>query len=244
LKKGADILTIFPGFFDATGYGVLGQAAKEGLYEVKAHDLRDYTEDRHRSTDDTPYGGGAGMVMLAAPIIKAVEAVDPGHSACRIILCPRGTAFTQEIAGELSSKDRLLFLCGRYEGVDERVRCLFDREISLGDFVLSGGEAAALAVVDAVARLVPGVLGNSLSAGDESFAAGMLEYPQYTRPREICGQKVPEVLFSGDHAAIARWRKGMALLLTRRRRPDLFARLRLTEKDWELLEEAGAEEKN
>jgi tRNA (guanine37-N1)-methyltransferase len=240
VKKGADIITIFPGFFDAADYGVLGQAAKDGLYEVRARDLRDFTTDRHRSTDDTPFGGGAGMVMLAGPVFRAVEAVDQAHSSYRILLTPRGEPFSQKTAADLALKERLLILCGRYEGFDERIASLFDAEVSAGDFVLSGGEPAALAIVDAVARLVPGVLGNERSIVDESFAAGMLEYPQYTRPREICGQKVPEVLFTGDHAAISRWRRGMALSLTRKRRPDLFARLKLSEGDWELLEEAEA----
>ena len=236
--QGADIITIFPGFFAAAEFGVLGQAIKDGRYLFKAHDLRDYTTDRHRSTDDTPYGGGAGMVMLAEPILRALEAIDPGHAAHRILLSPRGRPLTQALARELAALPRLVMLCGRYEGVDARVMPHLDREISLGDFVLSGGEPAALCLVDAVARLIPGILGNADSIADESFSHGLLEYPQYTKPREISGQKVPEVLFSGDHGAIARWRRGQALLITKARRPDLWAKTSLTEADEQLLERA------
>ena len=234
----ADIITIFPGFFSAAGFGVFGQAIKDGKYGLAAHDLRDYTTDRHRSTDDSPFGGGAGMVMLAEPLLRALDAIEPGHTAHRNLLSPRGDLLTQALARELAAYPRLVMVCGRYEGVDERVRAHLDRELSVGDFVLSGGEAAALCVVDAVVRLIPGVLGNAESIADESFSHGLLEYPQYTRPREISGQKVPEVLLSGDHAAINRWRRGQAMLITKRRRPDLFVKLALDEKDCELLEQA------
>ncbi|MBI5526375.1 MAG: tRNA (guanosine(37)-N1)-methyltransferase TrmD [Deltaproteobacteria bacterium] len=240
MSRGADIITIFPEFFVAAGFGVLGQAIRDGVFELRCHDLRDHTTDRHRSTDDTPYGGGAGMVMLCEPIFRALDSVDPDHVANRILLTPRGEVLNQGIVREIAAHERLVLVCGRYEGVDERVTGRVDREISLGDFVLSGGETAALALVDAVARLVPGVLGNARSLEDESFSQGILEYPQYTRPREISGQRVPEVLFSGDHAAIARWRRGRALLDTKKRRPDLWRALSLSEDDYGLVEDAEA----
>jgi tRNA (guanine37-N1)-methyltransferase len=238
MSRGADIITIFPGFFASAGFGVLGVAIRDGLFDLKCHDLRDFAADRHRSTDDAPYGGGAGMVMLCEPIFRALDSVDPDHSACRILLTPRGEVLDQKVVRGIAEHERLVLVCGRYEGVDERVAARIDREISLGDFVLSGGEIAALALVEAVARLSPGVLGNAESLQDESFSEGILEYPQYTRPREISGQRVPEVLFSGDHAAIARWRRGRALLDTKKRRPDLWRALSLSEDDRGLVEEA------
>ena len=238
MTQGEAITTIFRGFFATAEFGVLGQAVKDGRYLFKAHDLGDYATDRHRSTDDTPYGGGAGMVMLAEPILRALEAIDPGHGAHHVLLTPRGVPLTQALARELAGFPRLVIVCGRYEGVDERVVPHLDREVSLGDFVLSGGEPAALCLLDAVARFVPGVLGNDESIADESFAHGLLEYLQYTRPREISGQNVPEVLLSGDHGAVARWRRTQALLLTRERRPDLWERVTLTKEDSKLLAQA------
>jgi len=242
--KRFDVITIFPDFFGVVRFGVVGNAIKDGIIEFKAHDLRDYTEDRHHVTDDTPYGGGAGMVMLAAPIIKAVESIDPHHESLRILLAPRGVVFNQTVAREFAGGKNILVLCGRYEGVDERVAPLFDMEISLGDYILSGGEPAVLVLLDSVARLIPGVLGNELSTEDESFTAGLVEYPHYTKPRVINGQKVPEVLFSGNHAEIRKWRRMMSLDLTRKRRPDLFSRIKLSDEDSKLLERADNADEN
>ena len=233
------VVTIFPeilkGFLEAS---LVGKARRKGLLEVALIDPRDFATDRHRTVDDAPYGGGAGMVMKAEPIRGALGRAGPCH---RVLLTPQGRPLDQEIARDLAGRSPLLLFCGRYEGVDERVRAWFDEEISLGDFVLSGGEVAAMAVVEAVSRLVPGVLGNEESIAVESFAAGLLEYPQYTRPEEVDGRRVPEVLLSGDHARIARWRRGQALRRTRDRRPDLFAGLDPTEEDLEILAEIDAE---
>jgi len=238
--KRFNVITIFPGFFDVAEYGVVGNAIRDGIIELKIHDLRSFTDDRHHVTDDTPYGGGAGMVMLAAPIIKAVESIDPHHEFLRILLAPRGVVFNQVVARNLAAGKDILVLCGRYEGVDERAASIFDMEISLGDYILSGGEPAVLVLLDSVARLIPGVLGNEMSKEDESFSAGLVEYPQYTKPRVINGQKVPEVLFSGNHAEIRKWRRMMSLDLTKKRRPDLFSKIKLSNDDLKLLEKAGS----
>jgi tRNA (guanine37-N1)-methyltransferase len=243
-----DILTIFPDWFEGPlSTSLLGRAVADGRLDVRTHDLRRFTTDRHRSVDDTPYGGGAGMVMRPDVWIAAAEAVwndlPPSATAGRsgppdgathvaggprprtVLLTPRGQPFTQHLAREFASEERLVLLCGRYEGIDERVHELVATdEVSIGDYVLFGGEVAAAAVIEAVTRLAPGVVGNDASPEDESFAAGLLEYPHYTRPAEIRGQRVPDVLTSGDHGAIARWRHERAVELTRRRRPDLVAR--------------------
>jgi len=226
-----DVFTIFPewfsGPFDAS---LLGKARVDGLLDVRVHDLRDHTTDRHRSVDDAPYGGGAGMVLAPEPIFAAVEAVDPPRPL--LLLAAAGRRFDQASAVELAAGDGFSLLCGRYEGVDQRVADhLCDGELSIGDYVLAGGEAAAAVVIDAVVRLRAGVMGNESSADDESFAAGRLEYPQYTRPAEYRGHAVPEVLLSGDHARIARWRRAQSLHRTRRRRPDLLDGLALTSSD-------------
>jgi tRNA (guanine37-N1)-methyltransferase len=217
-----DVFTIFPewfaGPFDAS---LLGKARAAGRLDLRVHDLRAHTTDRHRSVDDTPYGGGAGMVMAPEPIFAAVEAATPARPL--LLLSAAGRRFDHSVATELAVGDGFSLLCGRYEGVDQRVADeLCDGELSVGDFVLAGGEAAAAVVVDAVARLVPGVMGNEASATDESFAAGLLEYPQYTRPAEFRGHAVPEVLLSGDHARVERWRRAQALRRTLARRPDLL----------------------
>ena len=233
-----ELITLFPGM--VSGYlaaSILGKAQERGQLAVTVTDLRRFAEGKHRVTDDTPYGGGAGMVMKVDPLVGALEAARaraPGARA--LLMSPRGPTFTQAKARELAAHPGgLILVCGRYEGVDERVMPYLDGELSLGDFILMGGEVAALAVVDAVARLLPGVLGNEVSSVTESFEEGLLEHPQYTRPVVFRGAGVPEVLQSGDHARIARWRRWKALQLTRERRPDLYARLVLTPADLKLL---------
>ncbi len=242
-----DIITIFPGLFEPfLSSGVLGRAVASGVVEVRVVDLRDHTEDRHRTTDDRPYGGGAGMVMKVEPIARAIDALrSEGPEGTVVLLTPQGKTFDQETAQRYAKKDRVILVCGRYEGVDERVRARYvDEELSVGDFVLSGGEPAALVVLDAVARLKEGTLGCQGSLDEESFSGNLLEYPQYTRPPEFEGAAVPEVLLSGDHGAVKRWRRRNALLNTFRRRPDLLARASLTPEDRDLLRAAlsGEEE--
>ena len=217
-----DVFTIFPDYLDGPlGVSLLGRARDTGVLDVRVHDLREHSTDRHRSVDDAPLGGGPGMVMMAEPIFAAVEYVDPPRPL--LLLTPGGRRFEQPVAAELAAGDGFSLLCGRYEGVDQRVADhLCDGELSVGDFVLAGGEAAALVVVEAVARLVPGVLGNEASINDESFADGLLEYPQYTRPAEFREWSAPEVLRSGDHARIAQWRRDEARRRTREHRPDLL----------------------
>ena len=220
-----DIVTIFPGFFASPlATGLLGKAGERGLVQVRLHDLRTWAADRHRSVDDAPFGGGAGMVMLPGPWFEALDALQADGPAHVVLLAPDGRRFDQATATRLAGEPRLVLCCGRYEGVDERVRSRVDEILSIGDFVLAGGESAALVVLDAVARLVPGVMGNAASAADESFAAGLLEHPQYTRPAVYRGLEVPAVLRSGDHGAIARWRLAQAVERTRRLRPDLLDR--------------------
>jgi len=240
-----EILTLFPRM--CAGYlaeSILGKAQESGLLAVKVVDVRDHAAGKHKVTDDAPYGGGAGMVMKPEPLTEAIEGARsrlPGASV--ILMSPRGVRLDQQVAREVAAGGRAILVCGRYEGIDERVRAVVDREVSLGDFVLTGGELAALAVVDAAARFIPGVLGNASSAGQESFSGedGLLEHPHYTRPPEYRGMHVPVVLLSGDHRRIERWRRREALLATRERRPDLFARLALTEEDLRLIE-AGDDE--
>ena len=235
-----DIFTIFPGMVEAyAGESILGRAGVAGHLDVRAHDLRLATEEVHRTIDDSPCGGGAGMVMMPEPVFAAVEAVDPPRPL--ILLGPGGRRFDQSVAAELASLDGFSLLCGRYEGVDERIRTgLCDDEVSLGDFVLAGGELAALAIMEAVARLRPGVLGNEASPDDESFADGRLEYPHYTRPSDFRGMEVPEGLRSGNHGRVARWRRAGALVRTLALRPDLIERRGgFTNDDRALLEEFG-----
>ena len=219
-----DILTIFPDLVDDfASASLLGKARERGLLDVRVHDLRSATTDPHRSVDDTPYGGGAGMVLTPGPIFETVDAVAPPRPL--LLLGPGGRRLDQAMAAELATLDGFSLLCGRYEGVDERVRThLVDDELSVGDYVLAGGEVAAMVVLEAVGRLVPGVMGNADSAGEESFTEGLLEYPQYTKPAEFRGVTVPEVLRSGDHGRIARWRRAQAIRRTQRDRPDLIAR--------------------
>jgi tRNA (guanine37-N1)-methyltransferase len=217
-----DVVTIFPEYLDrALGLSLLGRARELGLLDLRFHDPRDHATDRHRSVDDVPFGGGAGMVMTPEPLFATVEAVQPPRPL--LLLAAGGRRFDQAMAEELAAGPGFSLVCGRYEGVDQRVADhLCDGELSVGDFVLAGGEAAALVVIEAVGRLVPGVLGNEASVAEESFTAGLLEHPQYTRPAEFRGWAVPEVLRSGDHARVARWRRAAALRRTLERRPDLL----------------------
>lgn len=218
-----DVVTLFPELFDAhLKTSILGKAVEAGVIEVGVHDLREHGLGRHRSVDDEPFGGGAGMVMRPEPIFEAVDELR-SESSHVVLLSARGRRFDHRSAEELAKRDHVILICGRYEGVDERVaEHLCDDEVSIGDFVLAGGELAALIVIETTARLVPGVLGNVESLASESFTAGGLEYPQYTRPAEYRGHRVPEVLVSGDHGAIERWRREQAEQTTRMRRPDLL----------------------
>jgi len=237
-----DVLTLFPEavepFFSSS---IIGRARAAGLVEIVCTNIRDFATDRHRTVDDKPFGGGPGMVLMPGPVFAAVEyteSQDP-RPATRILLTPQGKPFTQSLAAELARKERLLLICGHYEGFDERIRTgLKPLEISIGDYVLSGGEAAAMVVVDAVVRLIPGVVGDEQSLRDESFSDGLLEYPQYTRPREFRGMKVPDVLLSGDHQRVAKWRRAQSLIRTLLRRPDMAkARPQLIKELKDLLED-------
>ena len=235
-----DVFTIFPSMFEVfLDHGVIGRAVEQGRIAVRIHDLRAGAGDPHRSVDDAPFGGGAGMVMMPEPLFNSVEQADPPRPL--FLLGPAGRRFDQVIARELASGGGFSLLCGRYEGVDQRVRDqLVDGELSLGDFVMAGGEVGAMAVIEAVGRLVPGVLGNELSVADESFSEGLLEYPHYTRPAEFRGWAVPDVLRSGDHGRVDRWRKAHSLARTVALRPDLIdARGGLTDAEHALLEEFG-----
>lgn len=220
----ADLLTIFPGYFESPlRESLLGKAIGAGILDVRTHDIRDHAEGAHRPVDDVSYGGGPGMVMLADPIVRAVESLDARPSRRVILLSPQGRMLDQALARELAGEAHLVLICGRYEGVDERVvDILGAEEVSVGDFVLPGGEPAALVLLEAVARLVPGVVGNPDSITEDSFQAGAFDHPHYTRPRSYRGAEVPEVLLSGDHAKIAAWRRERALDKTRRNRPDLL----------------------
>jgi len=217
------VLTLFPEMFGSPlAAGVLRRARELGALEVWLHQLRDYAGGRHLQVDDAPYGGGQGMVMKPEPLVAAIEHIAAADTPRRILLGPRGVAFNDGHARALARERSLLLICGRYEGVDERVKAHVDEELSIGDYVLSGGELAALVVLDAIARLLPGVLGNEASPADDSFASGLLEHPQYTRPAEFRGRGVPDILVSGNHEAIRRWRHDEAVERTRARRPDLL----------------------
>jgi len=220
-----DIITIFPEIFgEVFDFGIIRRAIETGLIEINVHDLRDFTFDRHRQVDDRPFGGGAGMVMKPEPLFRAVEAVTGGDSGANVLLLsPQGRLFDQALARNYAKEQRLVLICGRYEGIDERVaESLITEEISIGNYVLSGGEIPAMVVVDAITRLIPGALGCEQSAERESFSNGLLDYPQYTRPADYRGKKVPEVLIGGNHAEIERWRRRKAIEKTLRRRPELL----------------------
>ena len=234
------ILTIFPEMFESVlNSSILGRAREQGLVEVACVDIRPFSDRKHKNTDDYPFGGGAGMVMLAQPIMDAMKHVTgENFSGKRIYMGPRGTTLTTAKARELAKEDHLVLLCGHYEGVDQRaLDACIDEEISIGDYILTGGELAAMVLTDAVSRFIPGVLGSGESAEEESFSDGLLEYPQYTRPRELNGMEVPEVLLSGDHAKIKAWRRQESLRATKKFRPDLLEKAELTVKEKKLLEE-------
>jgi tRNA (guanine37-N1)-methyltransferase len=236
-----DIITIFPEMFEGPfNVSIIKRAKEKGLVNISIHNLRDYTTDKHRSVDDYPYGGGSGMVMKPEPIFRAVRALRKEDSEV-ILLSPSGDLFNQKMAEEFAQKSHLILICGRYEGIDERVKTIITREISIGDYVLSGGEIPAMVIVDAVVRLIPGAVGDPNSLREESFQWGILEYPHYTHPRDFEGLKVPEVLLSGDHEKIRRWRRKEALRRTLLRRPDLLQKTRLSEEDFSLLEEIKRE---
>ncbi|MBQ7340307.1 MAG: tRNA (guanosine(37)-N1)-methyltransferase TrmD [Clostridia bacterium] len=217
-----DILTLFPEMFSALETSIIGRAVKSNKLEINVHDIRKYTLDKHNKCDDTPFGGGAGMVMMAQPIADAIESIDRDHKSHRVFLSPRGRVFSQKVVLEYAKKESLLLLCGHYEGVDQRAIDLYiDEELSIGDYVLTGGEIPAMAVADAVSRYVSGVI-NQESLMQESFSSSLLEYPQYTRPQEFRGIKVPEVLTSGNHGEIDKWRREKSLEITKKNRPDLL----------------------
>jgi len=241
-----DLVTIFPAMLaEPLDDGIVGRARDSGLVDIRAHDLRAYTDDRHRSVDDAPFGGGPGMVMKAEPFFRAFESIWPegrGEGDAVVLLSPRGRRFDQPTARRFAGLDRLMLLCGRYEGIDERVaEAVATEELSVGDFVLTGGEVAALAVVEATVRLLPGALGDEGSAETDSFEDGLLDWPHYTRPAVARGHEVPEVLLSGDHGRIRRWRRREALRATRARRPDLLDAIRLSAEDETLLRELDDE---
>jgi tRNA (guanine37-N1)-methyltransferase len=237
-----DVISIFPEYLAGPlGVSLLGRAVERGLLDVRLHDLRHWTSDRHRTVDDTPYGGGAGMVMRPEPWGLALDEIVPAGGARLVVPTPSGRPFTQALAEELAAEPWLVFGCGRYEGIDQRVvdwagRRMPVDEVSIGDYVLAGGEAAVLVIVEAVARLLPGFLGNPESLAEESHAGGLLEYPVYTRPPSWHGLEVPGVLLSGDHGAVARWRRDESLRRTAARRPDLLALAELTERDNQALD--------
>lgn len=217
------ILTLFPEFYSCLKSGIIGKAIERGLFGVEIVNIRDYSEDKHKRCDDYPFGGGAGMVMTPDPIHKAICAVDPEHKARRIFMSPRGQVLTQKKVKELSGDEEILFLCGSYEGVDQRVVDMdIDEELSIGDYVLTSGDPAALVTLNSVVRYVPGVLGSEQSTEEESFSTNLLEYPQYTRPQNYMGMEVPEVLVSGNHGLVDKWRYEKALEITKKRRPDLL----------------------
>lgn len=234
-----DVLSVFPEMLHSPlRFSLLKKAQEKGLIEVGLHDIRQWTQDKHRMTDDAPYGGGCGMVMKIEPVEKALAEIKrPDLQPLVLLMTPQGETFNQKIAAELTGQKQIIMICGRYEGVDERIReHLADREISIGDYILTGGELSALVIIDAVSRLIPGVLGNEASIAAESFAQGLLEYPQYTRPADYKGWCVPDVLVSGNHAEIVYWQRVAALKRTWQRRPDLLEKIELSGEDERILE--------
>lgn len=237
-----DVLTLFPEMFTGPlDHSIIGRARERGLLDVVFTDIRDFSTDKHRTVDDTPYGGGPGMVMKPEPLFSAVEAVNPDETAHVILLDPQGAPFTQARAWELARKEHVVLICGHYEGVDERVRTVVDEELSVGDYVLTGGELPAMLIIDAVGRLLPGALGQAASAEQDSFQGFVLDHPQYTRPARFRGLEVPEVLLSGDHGRIRRWRRREALRRTARRRPDLLEKATLSPEERLWLEQREPE---
>jgi tRNA (guanine37-N1)-methyltransferase len=233
-----DVITLFPQMFiSPLGESILKRAQQNGLIKIGIHQLRDHTDDKHHVTDDTPYGGGAGMVMKVEPIVKSIEQLKrPGQTRV-ILMSPQGAMFSQGAAERLSAGSHLILVCGRYEGVDERIQFFIDEELSIGDYILTGGELASLVIIDAVSRLVPGVVGEPTSVKEDTFSGSLLKYPQYTKPRSFRGLEVPPVLLGGDHQKIYRWRRAEALKKTRHKRPDLLRQASLTEEDKKLLQE-------
>lgn len=239
-----EILTLFPSIFeDYFKLGVIGKAIEKAVLGVRIFNIRDFTHDRHRQVDDYPYGGGAGMVIKAEPVLEAYEHISRDGLPRRVILLsPQGTLYTQGKAEELKEREEnLLFICGRYEGIDERVRSIVDEEISIGDYILTGGELAALVIIDSIARLVPGALGDENSSREESFSWGILDYPHYTRPSVVGNHSVPDILLSGNHQEIWRWRRKQALRNTFLKRPDLLEKVALSGEDMKLLEKIKEE---
>jgi tRNA (guanine37-N1)-methyltransferase len=230
-----DILTLFPDMFQVFNYSIISRAVQNNILSISTVNIRDFSNNKHKKVDDYPYGGGAGMVMAPQPIVDCIDAVKQTNKGRVIFLGPRGKTFNQELAKELSSESELIFLCGHYEGIDERVYKYIDEEISLGDFVLTGGEMACIPIVDSICRLIPGVLSTSESFTEESFYQGVLEYPQYTRPECFNGDSVPEILLSGHHENVRKWRRLQSLKLTQERRPDLFRKLKLSKEDYKLI---------
>ena len=229
------IITLFPELFSIFNHSIIGKAKEKGIVNIECLNIRDYTKNKHNKVDDYPYGGGAGMVMSPQPVIDTIRECKKNNKGKVVFLGPRGKTFNHALAKELAKEDELIFVCGHYEGIDERAYNYIDMEVSLGDFILTGGEMAAIPVVDSILRLNPGVLGKEESFMDESFSDGLLEYPQYTRPEEFEGLKVPEVLLSGHHENIRKWRRKESLLITKERRPDLFEKIELTKEDKKLL---------
>ncbi|BFK81603.1 tRNA (guanosine(37)-N1)-methyltransferase TrmD [Clostridium baratii] len=229
------IITLFPEMFSIFNHSIIGKAKEKGIVSIECLNIRDYTKNKHNKVDDYPYGGGAGMVMSPQPVIDTIRECKKNNKGKVVFLGPRGKTFNHALAKELAKEDELIFVCGHYEGIDERAYNYIDMEVSLGDFILTGGEMAAIPVIDSILRLNPGVLGKEESFMDESFSDGLLEYPQYTRPEEFEGLKVPEVLLSGHHENIRKWRRKESLLITKERRPDLFEKIELTKEDKKLL---------
>ncbi|WP_055667838.1 tRNA (guanosine(37)-N1)-methyltransferase TrmD [Desnuesiella massiliensis] len=230
-----DILTLFPEMFDVFNYSIIGKAQKNNLVQISLHNIRDYSLNKHKKVDDYPYGGGAGMVLCPQPIVDAIKSIKTNNEGLVVFLGPRGETFNQQRAKELSKHKEIIFLCGHYEGIDERIYDYIDLELSLGDFVLTGGEMACIPMVDSICRLIPGVLSSEESFTEESFYSGLLEYPQYTRPEVFENRRVPEVLLSGHHENVRKWRKQQSLKITKERRLDLFSKYTLTEEDKKLL---------
>jgi len=237
------ILTLFPDMFSIFEHSIIGRARENNLVDLSLLNIRDYTLNKHKKVDEYPYGGGPGMVMAPQPIVDTIRYAKENNKGKVIFLGPRGKTFNQELAKELSKEEDLIFLCGHYEGIDERIYKYIDMEISLGDFVLTGGEMAAIPVIDSILRLIPGVLGKEESFMEESFYNGLLEYPQYTRPEEFEGDKVPEVLLSGHHENIRKWRRFKSLEVTKKKRPDLYKNIILTKEDIKILKTKGGERK-
>ncbi|GKU24774.1 tRNA (guanosine(37)-N1)-methyltransferase TrmD [Clostridium folliculivorans] len=232
-----NILTLFPDMFNVFEHSIIGRARNSGILDINTTNIREFSASKHKKVDDYPYGGGAGMVMSAQPVVECIKSVKQNNNGKVIFLGPRGKTFNQEVAKEISKLDEVIFVCGHYEGIDERAYKYFDMELSLGDFVLTGGEMAAIPIIDSICRLIPGVLSSEESFVEESFYSGLLEYPQYTRPEVFQDESVPSVLLSGHHENIRKWRRKMSLRITKERRPDLFQNVKLTKEDIKLLKE-------